>query len=218
MCNYMRFGGVARDLPEEFLPQARYLVNERLPKVIDQFEAYLTSNEIFHLRSKGVGVLPADLAIALSATGPLLRASGVPYDIRKAEPYSIYDRFDFDVVTDDGCDVYARYLVRIGEMCESGRILQQALAQVPEGEIQAGKPRYQVKVPAGEAYARIAGPKGELGYYIVSDGSPNPYRYHIRASSLINLHTLAPMSIGYKVADVVTNLGSIDITLGEVDR
>jgi NADH-quinone oxidoreductase subunit D/NADH-quinone oxidoreductase subunit C/D len=142
----------------------------------------------------------------------------VPYDIRRAEPYSIYDRFDFDVVTDDGCDVYARYIVRIGEMRESAKILRQALEQIPEGEIQAGRKRHQVKVPEGEAYARIAGPKGELGYYVVSDGSPNPYRYHIRAGALINLHTLAPMSIGYKVADVVTNLGSIDITLGEVDR
>jgi len=218
MCNYMRFGGVARDLPEEFLPRLRQLAYERLDGVIDQFEEYLTGNEIFHLRSKGVAVLPGDLAIALSTTGPLLRASGVPYDIRKAEPYSIYDRFDFDVVTDDGCDIYARFLVRIGEMRESAKILRQALEQIPEGEIQAGRKRYQVKVPAGEAYARIAGPKGELGYYVVSDGSPNPYRYHIRAGALINLHTLAPTSIGYKVADIVTNLGSIDITLGEVDR
>jgi len=218
MCNYMRFGGVARDLPEEFLPRARYLVNERLPRFIDEWEEYLTGNEIFHMRSKGVGILPPEEAIALSATGPLLRGSGVPYDIRKVEPYSIYDRFDFDVVTNDGCDVYARYLVRIGEIRESVRILKQALAQIPEGEVQASKPRHQVKVPAGEAYARIAGPKGELGFYVVSDGSPNPYRYHIRASALINLQTLAPMSIGYKVADVVINLGSIDITLGEVDR
>ncbi|MDH7487239.1 MAG: NADH-quinone oxidoreductase subunit D [Anaerolineae bacterium] len=218
MCNYMRFGGVARDLPEEFLPRARYLVNERLPRFIDEWEEYLTGNEIFHTRSKGVGFLPPEQAIALSATGPLLRGSGVPYDIRKVEPYSIYDRFDFDVVTNDGCDVYARYLVRIGEMRESVKILKQALAQIPEGEIQAVKPRHLVKVPAGEAYARIAGPKGELGFYVVSDGSPNPYRYHIRASALINLQTLAPMSIGYKIADAVINLGSIDITLGEVDR
>lgn len=218
MCNYMRFGGVAHDLPEEFLPLARKLVNDRLPRIIDQFEEYLTDNEIFIARARGVGYLPPDLAIALSATGPLLRASGVPYDIRKAEPYSIYDRFDFDVVTDDGCDVYARYMVRIGEMRQSVRILKQALAQIPEGEIMAGKKRAVVRVPKGEAYARIAGPKGELGFYIVSDGSPNPYRYHVRASALINLHTLAPMSIGYKVADVVAILGSIDITLGEVDR
>jgi NADH-quinone oxidoreductase subunit D/NADH-quinone oxidoreductase subunit C/D len=218
MCNYMRFGGVARDLPPEFLPQLRHLAFDRIDRVIDQFEDYLTGNEIFHLRSKGIGYLSADQAIALSTTGPLLRASDVPYDIRKAEPYSIYDRFDFDVVTDDGCDVYARYVVRIGEMRESAKILRQAVEQLPEGEIQTGRKRHQVKVPEGEAYARIAGPKGELGYYVVSDGSPNPYRYHIRAGALMNLHSLAPMSIGYKVADVVTNLGSIDITLGEVDR
>ncbi|HUW11620.1 MAG TPA: NADH-quinone oxidoreductase subunit D [Anaerolineae bacterium] len=218
MCNYMRFGGVARDLPEEFLPQLRYLAYERFDKVVDQFEDYLTGNEIFHMRSKGIGHLPADLAIALSCTGPLLRASGVPYDIRRAEPYSIYDRFDFDVVSHDGCDVFARYVVRIREMRESAKILRQALEQLPEGDIQSGKKRYQIKVPEGEAYARIEGPKGELGYYVVSDGSPNPYRYHIRAGALVNLHSLAPMSLGYKVADVVTNLGSIDITLGEVDR
>jgi NADH-quinone oxidoreductase subunit C/D len=218
MCNYMRFGGLARDLPEEFLPRANYLVRERLPKVIDEFDTYLTSNEIFHIRSKGVGYLPADTAIALSTTGPVLRASGVPYDIRKAEPYSIYDRFDFDVVTDDGCDVFGRYVVRIGEMRQSVKILQQALDGLPEGEVLGGRPRHQVKVPEGEVYSRIEGPKGELGFYIISDGSPNPYRYHIRAGALINLHTLAPMSIGYKVADAVANLGSIDITLAEVDR
>jgi len=218
MCNYMRFGGVARDLPEEFLPRLRHLAYERVDKVVDQFEDYLTGNEIFEMRSKGIGHLPADLAISLSCTGPLLRASGVPYDIRRAEPYSIYDRFDFDVVTDDGCDIFARYIVRIREMRESAKILRQAFEQLPEGDIQSGRKRYQVKVPKGEAYARIAGPKGELGYYVVSDGSPNPYRYHIRAGALVNLHSLAPMSIGYKVADVVTNLGSIDITLGEVDR
>ena len=154
----------------------------------------------------------------MSITGPLLRSTGVPYDIRRAEPYSIYDRFDFDVITEDAGDIYARFLVRLREMRESVKILQQALKQLPEGEVQTGRKRHQVKVPEGEAYARIEGPKGELGFYVVSDGSPNPYRYHIRAGTLINLQALEPTSIGYKIADVVTNLGSIDITLGEVDR
>jgi len=218
MCNYMRFGGVAADLPEEFMAPATYLINERLSKTIDELENLVASNEIFLARTQGIGTLDPDLAIALSCTGPLLRATGVPYDIRKAEPYSIYDRFDFDVITEDTGDIYARFLVRLREMRESVKILQQALKQLPEGEIQTGRKRHQVKVPAGEAYARIEGPKGELGFYVVSDGSPNPYRYHIRAGALVNLQALEPTSIGYKVADVVTNLGSIDITLGEVDR
>ncbi|HIC89667.1 MAG TPA: NADH-quinone oxidoreductase subunit D [Anaerolineae bacterium] len=218
MCNYMRFGGVARDLPDGFVEGARELVFNRLPKVIDEFETYLTGNELFMARSQGVGYLAPEDAIALSATGPLLRGSGVPYDIRKAEPYSIYDRFDFNVVTHDGCDVYARYMVRIGEMRESIKIIQQALDQLPEGEIQGGKKAYQVRVPEGEAYARIEAPKGELGFYVVSSGKPNPWRYHVRAPSFINLTSLGPMCVGYKVADSVIILGSIDIVLGEVDR
>jgi NADH-quinone oxidoreductase subunit D/NADH-quinone oxidoreductase subunit C/D len=218
MCNYMRFGGVAADLTEDFMEPATFLINEQLTRATDELEQLVQDNEIFHMRTKGVSVLDPDLAIALSITGPLLRATGVPYDIRKAEPYSIYDRFDFDVITENTGDIFARYMVRIREMRESIKILQQALKQLPEGEILAGRKRHSVKVPAGEAYGRIEGPKGELGYYVVSDGSPNPYRYHIRAGALINLQALEPTSIGYKVADVVTNLGSIDITLGEVDR
>jgi len=148
----------------------------------------------------------------------MLRGSGVPYDVRKARPYSIYDRFDWDIVTDDGCDVYARYLVRLGEIRQSIRILQQALEQIPQGPIMNKKPAYAFKAPAGDAYAAVEGPKGELGYYIVSDGSDNPWRYHVRATSFINLNALEHMSIGYKVADVILVLGAIDIILGEVDR
>jgi len=218
MCNYMRFGGVAHDLPDGFVERTKELVQNRLPKVLDQFDAYLTSNEIFKMRGIGVGVLPPAAAINYSVTGPMLRASGVKYDIRRAEPYSIYDRFDFDIPVGANGDVYDRYLVRLAEMRQSGRILEQALAQIPAGEIQAGKKAWSVRPPKGAAYARIEGPKGELGFYVVSDGSPTPYRYHIRPPSLVNLTPLGEMCKGYKVADTVVIFGSIDITLGEVDR
>lgn len=218
MCNYLRFGGVARDLPEGIYERIRDLVNDRLPKKIDELDAYLTNSEIVRTRSEGIGVVTAEQAIALSASGPILRATGVPYDLRRADPYSIYDRFEFDVVVRSHGDVYDRYLVRLEEIRQSLRILHQAVKDMPEGPILAGKPAYQVRVPAGESYGRVEGPKGELGYYIISTGKGNPYRYHVRAPSFINLHTLAPMSRGGKIADVVVNLGSIDIVLGEVDR
>ncbi|MBN1956230.1 MAG: NADH-quinone oxidoreductase subunit D [Anaerolineae bacterium] len=218
MCNYMRFGGVAHDMTEESIKWARGLAFERMPRFVDKLDAFLTHNEIVHARMYNVGVLPPDKAIAYGCTGPLLRASGVPYDIRRAEPYSIYDRFDFDVVTGTNGDCYDRYLVRIGEMRQSIRILQQALDQLPEGPIMEGKSRYNVKAPAGEAYGRIEAPKGELGFYLVSDGSANPYRYHIRSPSFINLATMNEMSKGHLIGDLVIILASVDITLGEVDR
>lgn len=218
MCNYFRFGGVARDVSDDFIRLARELAFERLPRVMDDFERYLTTNEIFHERAHGVGVLTAEDAINFSAAGPVLRASGVAYDLRRADPYSIYDRFDFDVVTHTDGDVWARYLVRMEEIRQSIRILQQALDQIPPGEIQAGKKQHQLRVPAGQAYGRVEGPKGELGFYLVSDGSPNPYRYHIRAPTFINLTPLAIMCKNAKVADSVVIVGSIDIVLGEVDR
>jgi NADH-quinone oxidoreductase subunit D/NADH-quinone oxidoreductase subunit C/D len=218
MCNYFRFGGLARDLPEGVLEKIKDLVNERLPRQIDEVDAYLTQNEIIRNRCIGIGVLPREKAIALSAAGPVLRASGVAYDVRRAEPYSIYERFDFDVPTRPNGDIYDRYLIRLEEMRQSLRILQQAVRDLPGGEIQTGKPQYQVRVPAGESYGRVENPKGELGFYVVSTGKPNPWRYHVRSPSFINLTSLATMCRGYKVADVVSTLGSIDIVLGEVDR
>ncbi len=218
MCNYMRFGGVAHDLTEEGVKLARGLAFERLPRFVDKVDAFFTDNEIFRARTEEVGILPPDKAIAYGCTGPLLRGSGVPYDIRRAEPYSIYDQFDFDVVTEDGCDVYSRYKVRIGEMRQSLRILQQALDRLPEGPVMAGRKRHNVKAPPGEAYGRIEAPKGELGFYLVSDGGSNPYRYHVRAPSFVNLATMNEMCRGHLIADVVIILASIDITLGEVDR
>jgi len=146
------------------------------------------------------------------------RASNVPYDVRRADPYSIYDRFDFDVAVRPNGDSYDRYLIRLDEAHQSLRILQQVVRDIPQGEIQTGKPRYQVRVPAGEAYGRVENPKGELGFYVVSDGKPNPWRYHVRATSFINVTALGEMCKGHTVADVVAILGSIDIVLGEVDR
>ena len=218
MCNYFRFGGVARDLPEGTYEKIRSLVFDRLPRRVDELDLYLTNNEIIRSRTEGVGVLTPEQAIAYSAAGPVLRASGVPYDVRRADPYSIYDRFDFEVAVRYHGDVYDRYLIRIDEVRQSLRILQQAVRDLPEGSIQEGKPQYQVRVPAGEAYGRVEGPKGELGYYVVSTGKPNPWRYHVRAPSFINLTGMETMSVGNKVADAVAILGSIDIVLGETDR
>jgi NADH-quinone oxidoreductase subunit D/NADH-quinone oxidoreductase subunit C/D len=218
MCNYFRFGGVARDLPEGIYEKMRAIVYERLPRKIDELDLYLTNNEIVRSRGEGVGVLTPDQAIAYSACGPLLRASGVPYDIRRADPYSIYDRFEFDVAVRYHGDVYDRYLIRLDEIRQSIRILQQAVRDLPEGPIQEGKPQYMVRVPAGESYGRVEGPKGELGYYVVSNGKPNPWRYHVRAPSFINLTALETMAKGNKIADAVAILGSIDIVLGETDR
>lgn len=218
MCNYLRFGGVAEDLPDEFLPLARKLVYERIPRAIDEMDNYLTKNEILVNRCRGVGVLKGDDAIAYSAAGPVLRAGGVNYDLRRANPYSIYDRFDFNVVVYNNGDIYDRYMVRIDEMRESVKILKQALEQIPGGEIFAGKKGWQIRVPAGESYGCVENPKGELGYYVISDGDVHPYRYHVRAPSFINLTPLEHMCKGHLVADVVAILGSIDIVLGETDR
>ncbi|HNB51427.1 MAG TPA: NADH-quinone oxidoreductase subunit C [Anaerolineales bacterium] len=218
MCNYFRFGGVVRDFPPGVLDEIKRLVNDRLPRKVDELDVYLTNNEIIRARCEGVGVLTAEDAIAYSACGPVLRASGVPYDVRRADPYGIYERFDFDVAVRYHGDVYDRYLIRLDEIRESLKILQQAVKDIPEGEIMAGRPQYQVRVPEGEAYGRVEGPKGELGFYVVSNGKPHPWRYHIRAPSFINLTPMEKMSIGAKVADVVVVLGSIDIVLGETDR
>jgi len=218
MCNYFRFGGVVRDVSDEFMTRLKHMVYERLPKKTDEMEELITSNEIVRSRSIGVAVLPREKAISLSASGPLLRASGVPYDVRKAEPYSIYDRLEFDIVTRPNGDVYDRYLLRIGEIRQSLRILRQCIEQMPAGEIQTGKKQYQTRVPAGQAYGRVEAPKGELGFYVVSDGSPNPYRYHVRATGFINLQSLETMARGGKIADAIIGLGSIDTTMGEVDR
>jgi NADH/F420H2 dehydrogenase subunit C len=218
MCNYFRFGGVVRDLPEGMEDHIRKLVYDRLPRQVDEMDRYLVENEIVVSRSQDVGVLTPEQAIGLSAVGPVLRASGVPYDIRRADPYSIYDRFDFDVAVRYHGDVYDRFLIRYDEIRQSIRIIQQAIDALPQGEILANKPAYKFRMPAGEAYGRVEGPKGELGFYVVSDGTDHPWRYHVRAPSFINLTGLREMCLGEKMADLVAILGSIDIVLGEVDR
>jgi NADH-quinone oxidoreductase subunit D len=218
MCNYMRFGGCRVDLPAGWLERAKKVVDD-YPRFLDEYENLLTGNEILMARSQGVGKLPRELAINASITGPMLRASGVDYDIRKVDRYGIYDRFDFRVPLGDHGDVYDRYMIRVLEMRESLRILQQALREIPEGPIIDPKAKLRGFRPkAGEAYGRIEAPKGELGFYLISDGSPNPYRYRVRPPSFINLTILEDMCLGHAVADVVVILGSVDIVLGEVDR
>ncbi|MGZ6347450.1 MAG: NADH-quinone oxidoreductase subunit D [Anaerolineales bacterium] len=218
MCNYFRFGGLARDLPEGIFEKVKRMVTDRLPRKMDELEAYLVDNDIVRTRCEGVGVLTPEQAISYSAAGPILRSSGIPYDVRRADPYSIYDRFEFDIPVRYHGDVYDRFLLRLDEIRQSLRILQQVVRDIPGGPIQTGKPQYQVRVPVGESYGRIEGPKGELGYYVVSNGKPNPWRYHVRAPSFINLTGLGQMTLGQKVADAVVILGSVDIVLGEVDR
>ena len=214
--NYMRIGGFAQDIPEEFLPALDKFVRQ-MPGFIDEYDRFLAENEVLLARAKGVGILPKEMAIDICASGPVLRASGVKWDIRKVDPYSIYDRFEFDVPTGTVGDCYDRYRVRIEEMRQSLRIIKQAMEQIPPGEIRAKVP-HLVRPPAGEAYAHIEAPKGELGFYLVSDSSIAPYRCHIRAPSLINLTALRDMMIGWKIQDAIIIFGSMDITMGEVDR
>nr|WP_250846806.1 NADH-quinone oxidoreductase subunit D [Aquisphaera insulae] len=218
MCNYFRFGGVAFDLPKGWIERCRGIVNDRIDAKIDELDRYLSENEIVLDRCKGVGILSPEQAVNYSTAGPVLRASNVAYDVRRAAPYSIYDRFDFNVVTGPNGDLYDRYYVRLLEMRESVKILKQAVRDIPDGPILPGKKSYQIKVPSGEAYSRVENPKGELGYYVVSDGSGTAYRYHVRSPSFINLTALEAMCLGHTVADVVGILGSLDIVLGEVDR
>ena len=224
MCNYIRPGGVREDLPEGWLDRCRQLV-DGYPKFLDEFEALLTDNEIIRQRTQRVGVLPKELAVNAGITGPMLRASGVNYDIRKVDGYSIYPRFPFKVPLGEVGDVYDRFYVRILEMRESLKILQQALKEIPGGPAISPKGLALVKSPrtfrpakGAEAYGRIEAPKGELGFYLVSDGTPQPYRYHIRAPSFVNLTVLEDLCLNHKVADVIIILGSVDIVLGEVDR
>ena len=214
--NYMRIGGVSQDLPAEFLPALNNFLKQ-MPAYIEEYEKLLKDNEILQARTKGVGILTPEMAVNSSAAGPVLRASGVKWDLRKAAPYSVYDRFEFDIPTYEGGDCYDRYRMRIAEMWQSIRILEQALKHIPEGPVQEKVARL-LKPPVGEAYGAIEGPKGELGFYLVSDGSIAPYRCRIRAPSLLNLSAIKEMSVGWKIADLMVIFGSIDICMGEVDR
>jgi NADH-quinone oxidoreductase subunit D/NADH-quinone oxidoreductase subunit C/D len=218
MCNYFRFGGVVRDIPDDVMQKIKDLVYERIPPKTDELDRMLTENEVLLSRMKGVRMINAEDAVAYSVTGPVLRAAGVPYDIRRADPYGIYDRFDFDVAVRYNGDLMDNYLIRIDEIRQSLRILDQAIRQIPQGPINSQKPQYQVRVPAGEAYGRIESPKGELGYYVVSNGKPNPWRYHVRPASFVNVTALEKISIGTKIADFVVLLAMFDMVMGECDR
>jgi NADH-quinone oxidoreductase subunit D len=214
--NYMRIGGVSADIPGEFMPKLQALLDE-LPDRIAEYEQLLLDNEILLMRSRNVGVIPAEMAISASLSGPMLRGSGVAWDIRKADPYCVYDRMDFDIPVGHNGDCYDRFLVRMEEVRQSVRIIKQAIRDLPPGRHAAEIP-LNLRPPAGEVYSRIESPKGELGFYLVSDGGPTPFRFHVRSPSLINLSALKEMVIGQSVADAIVTLGSIDINVGEVDR
>ncbi len=214
--NYMRIGGVSQDIPKEFLPALLKFLAQ-MPHFIDEYDRLLKDNEILLARAKGVGILTKENAINSSVSGPVLRASGVKWDIRKADPYSIYDRFEFEIPTGSIGDCYDRYRIRIEEMRQSLRIIEQAVKQIPGGPVISDIP-HLIRPPAGEAYTHIESPKGELGFYLVSDNSIAPYRCYIRPPSLINLTALRDMVVGWKIQDVIIIFGSIDITVGEIDR
>src|SRR6478672_10747629 len=218
MCDYMRFGGCRVDLPPGWLERARQIV-AGFPRFLDEFEELITGNEILMARTQEVGKLSAALAVNAGITGPGLRASGVNYDIRKVDGYGIYPRFKFRVPLGDHGDTYDRLMMRALEMRESFEILKQALPQIPAGPIVNPKVKVRAfRPPIGEAYGRIESPKGELGFYLISDGGPRPYRYRVRPPSFINLTILEDMCLGHTVADVMVILGSVDIVMGEVDR
>jgi NADH-quinone oxidoreductase subunit D len=241
MTSYFRIGGLALDPPLDFFDSVQSLI-KILPEKIDEYENLLTGNPIFINRLKGVGHLSAADAIALGVTGPPLRASGVDWDLRRDMPYSGYEKFKFEVPVSQDGDVWARYVVRLREMRESVKICQQALDGMPEGPIKADAPHvvlpdrekmktqmealiYHFKivtegfqVPAGEVYQAVESPRGEMGYYAVSDGTAKPYRVHMRNPSFATLQALQTMCAGRLIADVVAVIGSIDIVLGEIDR
>ncbi len=239
--SYFRVGGLALEVPIDFFKRTKKFI-DRFPEKVDEYEDLLTGNPIWQRRLKGVGQMSAEDAIALGATGPTLRASGIDWDLRRDMPYSGYEKFQFNVPVGNDGDVWTRYILRVQEMRESTKIIQQALAGMPGGRIKADAPKivlpdrenmktqmealiYHFKivtegfqVPAGEVYQAVESPRGELGFYVVSDGGPKPYRVHVRAPSFANLQTLPKMCEGRLIADVVAAIGSIDIVLGDVDR
>ena len=214
--SYMRPGGVFQEPPEEFWPALDIFLDD-LPGYLDELEDLITGNEIVLARTRGVGVLSAEQAINASVTGPMLRASSVQWDLRKADPYEVYDRFEFDVPIGASGDTFDRYLVRVLEMRESLKIVRQAVRGIPDGPARTETP-FNVRPPEGDAYAAVEGPKGELGFFLVSDGGIAPYRCKIRAPSYINLTVLRDMLVGWKMADLITIFGSVDVVMGEVDR
>ena len=241
MTSYFRIGGIAIEPPLDFFDRVKRFITP-FPERIDQYENLLTSNPIWVMRTKGIAYLSAEDALALCATGPTLRASGIDVDLRRDNPYTGYENFKFNVPVSKDGDVYARYLVRVAELRESQKIVVQALEGIPEGPVKADAPKvvlpdrekmktqmealiYHFKivtegftVPEGEVYMPIESPRGEMGYYVVSDGTAKPYRVHMRSPSFANLQSLRKMCEGRMIADVVAAIGSIDIVLGDCDR
>lgn len=214
--HYFTFGGVRNEVHDTFKEEA-YALIDLLPGVIDEFEFMVEENEIFRLRTKGVGVLDPKVAINFGASGPFLRASGVAIDFRKDEPYSIYDRFDFDVCVEQEGDCFARYKVRMNEIRESVKIIRQALDGMPAGPVIAKVPRH-LRPPEGEVYMRTEHPRGEFGVYIVSDGSSKPYRMKLRSPCLSNLLTSSVLLPGLLLPDLVATVASVDVVIGCTDR
>ncbi|MDH7479038.1 MAG: NADH-quinone oxidoreductase subunit D [Syntrophomonadaceae bacterium] len=214
--NYLRFGGVAHDLPPGFEPACRRFLAE-FPVKLEEIHQLLTNNEIFVARTRGIGLLPGEKAIAYGVTGPNLRASGVKYDVRRAEPYSIYPRLDFEVPVRQQGDSFDRYCIRFDEMMESRRIILQALDSLPAGPVMGKTPKV-LKPPAGEIYHLVESSKGAVGFYLVSDGSTRPYRLHIRGPSFLTIGVFPEMAKGWMMQDVISILASIDPVLGEIDR
>ena len=214
--SYMRPGGVFQDAPTDFWPRLDDFLNS-MPGYLDELEGLITDNEVVLARTRDRGILSAQDALDASITGPVLRATGVQWDLRKAEPHEVYDRLDFDVPIGSVGDTYDRYYVRVQEMRQSLRIVQQCVEQIEPGPVRSETP-YFIRPDAVDTYVGTESPKGELGFYIVSDGGISPYRMHIRAPSFINLTTLRDLLIGWKMADLIVIFGSIDIVVGEVDR
>jgi NADH-quinone oxidoreductase subunit D len=239
--NYFRVGGLSADLPEGIEREIRQFIDE-MPAHIETYEGLLTGNKIWQKRIMGVGMISAEDAIDLGVTGPSLRGSGVNWDLRRDQPYSGYENYDFEVAVADGCDTWARYHCRLKEMRESCKIIRQALDKLKPGPILADAPKVCLppkkdvvnsieglihhfkiitegfKPEPGEVYVGVENPKGEVGFYLVSDGSPRPYRMKIRPASFINLQALPKMCEGSLIADVVAVIGTLDIVLGEIDR
>ena len=219
--NYIWVGGLSHDLHPDFVRQTRDFVTYFKPK-IKELNDLLTYNKIFIDRTANVGILPLDTAINFGISGPMLRGSGLKWDLRKDDPYSVYHKFDFDIPVGEGKvgtvgDCWDRYYVRVLEMGESLKIIEQALDQLPEGDVSSAIPK-RIKPPVGQVYARVENPRGELGYFIISDGSVNPFRVKVRAPSFVNLGVMDVLCRGHMVADIIAILGSVDIVLGEVDR
>ena len=217
MHNYFRIGGLKEDVPENFVAEVREVL-DLIKKDTEESDKLLSFNEIFLARLKNIAVMTAEDAIDYGLTGPCLRASGVDYDLRKAVPYSVYDRFDFDVPIGLDGDCWDRYYLRVQEVYQSVRIIEQALAQLPDGEVVSSLGRRLIRPPAGEVYVRGENPRGEIGVYLVSDGADRPYRVKVRPPSFCNLSSLKHMLKDAWIADSVVILGALDIVLGEVDR